>query len=257
MRSSRELINTSRDIKAIAQSNPRAFDLMNDDGIAAAVSRAAQKGIQAGNFGSITIPASELSSYKLSKEDREALQMFAQKYAQLTVQFRKAARVPGEGATTEREGDLYAQLGAMPTDTAKVIRLKSEFVELKGRYDQEVFKAWNKFSKNPENSYRDFLASDELDRVNEAYDKRLGEMRSANAELFRTAPKPDGKKPTTPAAPAATPAPAAAPKPTSAAPAAPGQPPRIKGESDPVFQNLKPGSLYIDVDGTVRTKKKE
>jgi hypothetical protein len=258
MRSSRELINTSRDIKAIAQSNPRAFDLMNDDGIAAAVSRAAQKGIQAGNFGSITIPASELASYKLSKEDREALQMFAQKYAQLTVQFRKAARVPGEGATTEREGDLYAQLGAMPTDTAKVIRLKSEFVELKGRYDQEVFKAWNKFSKNPENSYRDFLASDELNRVNEAYDKRLGEMRSANAELFRNAPKPDNKKPAAaPAAPPAPAAPAAAPKPTSAAPAAPGQPPRIKGANDPVFQNLKPGSLYIDVDGTVRTKKKE
>ena len=255
MRSSRELINTSRDIKAIAQSNPRAFDLMNDDGIAAAVSRAAQKGIQAGNFGSITIPASELSSYKLSKEDREALQMFAQKYAQLTVQFRKAARVPGEGATTEREGDLYAQLGAMPTDTAKVIRLKSEFVELKGRYDQEVFKAWNKFSKNPENSYRDFLASSELDRVNEAYDKRLGEMRNANAELFRNTPKPDGKKPTTPAAPAATPAPAAAPKPTSAPPTPSRQPPPIKGDNDPVFQNLKPGSLYIDVDGTVRKKK--
>lgn len=258
MRSSRELINTSRDIKQIAQSNPRAFDLMNDDGIAAAVSRAAQKGIQAGNFGSISIPSSELASYKLSKEDREALQMFAQKYAQLTVQFRKAARVPGEGATTEREGDLYAQLGAMPTDTAKVIRLKSEFVELKGRYDQEVFKAWNKFSKNPENSYRDFLASDELNRVNEAYDKRLGEMRSSNAELFRTAPKTDGKKPAAaPAAPSTPAAPAAAPKPTSAAPAAPGQPPRIKGANDPVFQNLKPGSLYIDVDGTVRTKKKE
>ncbi len=98
------------------------------------------------------------------------------------------------------------------------------------------------------------MASDELNRVNEAYDKRLGEMRSANAELFRNAPKPDDKKPAAPPAPAA---PAAAPKPTSAAPAAPGQPPRIKGANDPVFQNLKPGSLYIDVDGTVRTKKKE
>ena len=244
--SSRELINTARGMRELATSNKRAFDLMNDDGIAAAVMRSAQKGIQAGNFGSISIPSSELASYKLSKEDREALQMFAREYANLTVQFRKAARVPGEGATTEREGDLYAALGAMPTDTARVIRLKSEFIEMKGKYDQEVFKAWNRFSKNPENSYRDFLASDELNRINNAYDARLGQMQKANAELFRTAPK-DEKKPTAPAAPASKPA---AP---SATPTA--GPPRIKGKDDPVFKNVPAGGLYVDVDGTVRTKK--
>jgi hypothetical protein len=134
--------------------------------------------------------------------------------------------------------------------------LKSEFIEMRGRYDQEVFKAWNKFSKNPENSYRDFLASDQFQKINDAYDYRLGEMQKANAELLRPRGKED-KKPTAPAAPATPSAPSAAPKPTSDAPAAPGQPPRIKGANDPVFQNLKPGSLYIDVDGTVRTKKKE
>lgn len=247
--SSRELINTARGMRELATSNKRAFDLMNDDGIAAAVARSAQKGIQAGNFGSITIPASELASYKLSKEDREALQMFAREYANLTVQFRKAARVPGEGATTEREGDLYAALGAMPTDTARVIRLKSEFIEMKGRYDQEVFKAWNRFSKNPENSYRDFLASDELGRINDAYDARLGQMQKANAELFRTAPKgKEEKKPTTPAAPAASKPAAPAVTPTAG-------PPRIKGKDDPVYKNVPVDGLYIDVDGTVRKKK--
>lgn len=253
MRASRELINTSRDIRELATTNKRAFDLMNDDGIAAAVSRAAQKGIQAGNFGSISIPASDLASYKLSKEDREALQMFAQKYAQLTVQFRKAARVPGEGATTEREGDLYAQLGAMPTDTAKVIRLKSEFVELKGRYDQEVFKAWNKFSKNPENSYRDFLASEELQKINDAYDHRLGEMRSANSELFKPVKKTEGNKP---AATPATPAPAA-PKPQATPVKTPqassGIPPKV---GTPAYDRLPDGELFEDTDGTIRRKKK-
>jgi hypothetical protein len=246
MVASRELINSARDIKQIAQTNPRAFDLMNDDGIAAAVARAAQKGIQAGNFGSISIPASDLQSYKLSKEDREALQMFAQKYAQLTVQFRKAARVPGEGATTEREGDLYAQLGAMPSDTAKVIRLKSEFVELKGKYDQEVFKAWSKYSKNPDNSYRDFLGSEELERVNDAYDRRLGEMRNANSELFRAAPKPADKKPAPQQAPAAA-------KPASNAPAASGIPPRV---GTPAYNRLPEGQLFEDADGTIRRKPK-
>jgi hypothetical protein len=256
MTASRELINTARDMREIAKSNPRGFELMNDEGIAAAVKRAAEKGLTTPG-GSISIPSAELSSYKLSKEDREALQLFAQKYAQLTVQFRKAARVPGEGTTTEREGDLYAQLGAMPSDTSRVIRLKSEFVELKGKYDQEVFKAWNKFSKNPENSYRDFLASDELSRINDAYDTRLDQMRTANSELLR--PPVKAEKSAAPAAPAAprptAPTTPAAPKTQSTSVAPPGQPPRIKGANDPVFQNLQPGAMYIDVDGTVRKKK--
>lgn len=246
---SRELINTARGMRELATSNKRAFDLMNNDGIAAAVARSAQKGLQAGNLGSISIPASELASFNLSKEDREALQMFAREYANLTVQFRKAARVPGEGATTEREGDLYAALGAMPTDTARVIRLKSEFIEMKGKYDQEVFKAWNRFSKNPENSYRDFLASDELERINNAYDARLGQMQKANAEAFRTSSRgKDEKKP------AATATPAAPARPTSSAAPTAG-PPRIKGKDDPVYKNVPVDGLYIDVDGTVRKKK--
>ena len=265
MRSSRELVNTARDMKEIAKTNPRAFELMNDEGIAAAVKRAAEKGITTPG-GSISIPSTELSSYKLSKEDREALQMFAQKYAQLTVQFRKAARVPGEGATTEREGDLYAQLGAMPTDTPKVIRLKSEFVELKGKYDQEVFKAWNKFSKNPENSYRDFLGSDELGRVNEAYDRRLGEMRSANSELFRTPAK--AEKPAAPAASQRPAAPAARPATTSPRPAASGRAPGFDEEAPPAASGVPPkvgtpaynqlpeGKLFEDSDGTIRRKPK-
>lgn len=252
--SSRELINTARGMRELATSNKRAFDLMNDDGIAAAVARSAQKGIQAGNFGSISIPSSELASYKLSKEDREALQMFAREYANLTVQFRKAARVPGEGATTEREGDLYAALGAMPTDTARVIRLKSEFIELKGRYDQEVFKAWNKFSKNPENSYRDFLASDQFNRIADAYDARLGQIQKSNAELFRTSPR-EGAKPTTPAAPASRPQAAPAAAPASQPGRTPQGPPRIKSRDDVVFKNVPVGGLFVDVDGTVRTKK--
>ena len=153
--------------------------------------------------------------------------------------------MPGEGATTEREGDLYAALGAMPTDTARVIRLKSEFIELKGRYDQEVFKAWNKFSKNPENSYRDFLASDELARISDAYDARLGQIQKANAELFRTSPK-EPAKPTKPAS--------AAPAAKPASQATQG-PPRIKSKDDVVYKNVPVGGLYVDVDGTVRTKK--
>ncbi len=240
---SREFINTARGMNELATSNKRAFDLMNDDGVAQAVMRAAKQGVQAGNLGSISIPTDTLyQGVKLPKEDREALQLFAREYANLTVQFRKAARVPGEGATTEREGDLYAALGALPTDTARVIRMKSEFLELKGRYDQEVFKAWNRFSKNPDATFRDFLASDDLNKVKDAYDRRLGELQKANSAILGTVRKP-----------AEAPKPGAAPaRPQQAA--APGVPPK---KGTPAYNSLPEGGLFEDTDGTIRRKKKE
>jgi hypothetical protein len=244
---SREFINTARGMNELATSNKRAFDLMNDDGVAQAVMRAAKQGISAGNLGSISIPTDTLyQGVKLPKEDREALQMFAREYANLTVQFRKAARVPGEGATTEREGDLYAALGALPTDTARVIRMKAEFLELKGRYDQEVFKVWDKYSQNPDATFRGFLGSDDLNRVKDAYDRRLGELQKANSAILGTVRKPaEAPKPgAAPARPAATPA---------AAPAAAGVPPK---KGTPAYNNLPEGGLFEDTDGTIRRKPK-
>jgi len=206
-RLSRDTMNVAKDIRATAEANPRAFDLLNNPGIADAVKRAAERGITAGSLGNFSIPTRELETYRLDANDRQALQLMAQKLSQLTVQFRKSARAPGEGATTESEGRLYAELGALPSDTAKVIRLKMEALEEKAKFDQQVFKVWTKFSKNPENTYRDFLASGyeegtELNKVMQSYDSRLEKIRSANADLFRTAPKSEAA----PAAPSATPA---------------------------------------------------
>ena len=193
-RLARDTVNIAKDIRATAEANKTAFDLLNNPGIADAVKRAAERGITAGSFGNFSIPALELESYKLSNEDRQALQLLAQKTSQLTVQFRKSARAPGEGATTESEGRLYEQLGMLRSDTAAVIRLKMEALEEKGKFDQEVFKAWAKFSKNKNASYRDFLASgyeegSELNNIMESYDARLERIRRANADAFRTTPK--------------------------------------------------------------------
>jgi hypothetical protein len=210
-RLARDTVNIAKDIRATAESNKTAFDLLNNPGIADAVKRAAERGITAGSLGNFSIPARELESYKLSDADRQALQLMAQKMSQLTVQFRKSARAPGEGATTESEGRLYAELGALPSDTAAVIRLKMEALEEKAKFDQAVFRAWSKFSKDPSNTYRDFLSSgyeegSELNNIMESYDARLERIRRANADVFRTTPKA--------AAPAA-PSPAAQTKPSA------------------------------------------
>jgi hypothetical protein len=247
MKLARTNANIARDMKQYAISNPRAFELMQDATIKDAILRSAEKGIQAGNLGSISLPTRELSTYKLTQEDREALQLFMQKYAQLTVQSRKVFQ--GQGAVTEREGQLAAELEALPTDTARVIRVKSEALELRAEYDKQLFRAWNKFSKNPEATYRDFLASDEKSAIDDAYDQRLDQVRQANTELFGS------KKSKTPKASSAEPKAPESNTPAKPTRAGAGQPPRIKGDDDPVYKNLQAGDLYIAPDGTVKKKR--
>jgi hypothetical protein len=250
MQNARGLTNIAKDMTTYASSNPRAFQLLQDTTIKDAIFRAAEKGITTPG-GTIAFPARELETYKLSPQDREALQMFMQKYAELTVNFRKVARAPGEGATTESEGLLFSQLGALPSDTARVIILKSHALELKAEYDKQLFRAWNNYKRqNRDASYGDFLASDVKDTLDNQYDATLQKVRERNADLFG-GKRPAESKPSTPAAPAAPAAPANRP-PAASAPAGPV---RIKSKADEAFKKLPVGSVYIDVDGTVRKKK--
>ena len=69
-------------------------------------------------------------------------------------------------------------------------------------------------------------------------------MRKRNADILGTVKTP--KSEAKPAAPSATKV-----KETATAGK---QPPRITGDNDPVYINLKPGDLYIAPDGTVKTK---
>jgi hypothetical protein len=247
MEKARGLTNIAKDMTTFATSNPRAFQLLQDTTIKDAIMRAAEKGITTPG-GTIAFPARELETYKLSPQDREALQMFMQKYAELTVNFRKVARAPGEGATTESEGLLFSQLGALPSDTARVIILKSHALELKAEYDKQLFRAWNKFKgQNKDSSYGDFLASDAKETLDNQYDATLQKVRERNADLFGGTRRRESA-PATPAAPAA---PASRP-PASSAPAGPV---RIRSKQDEAFKKLPVGGVYVDVDGTVRRKK--
>jgi hypothetical protein len=253
MNNARNLTNIAKDMTAYASSNPRAFQLLQDTTIKDAIFRAAEKGITTPG-GSIAFPARELETYKLKPEDREALQMFMQKYAELTVNFRKVARAPGEGATTESEGLLFSQLGALPSDTARVIILKSHALELKAEYDKQLFRAWGNYKRqNKDASYGDFLGSDVKETLDNQYDSTLQKVRERNADLFGGTRRREST-PANPAAPAAPAAPANRP-PAQSAPTAPAGPVRIKSKTDEAFKNLKPGAVYIDVDGTVKRKK--
>lgn len=197
-----EAFNTrliAQDLKSYATSNPRAFQLMQSADIKDSVLRTVEAGLQAGQFGSFSVPVRIIQQYKLNDADIEALQMFMARQAELTVQFRKSARAPGEGATTESEGRLFASLGVLPSDSSRVIRLKSEFLERRADFDEEVARAWVNYSSVPGNSYNKFLFSPELKEIKAKYEQMFKQMRESNADLLRTAPKAaaPGDKPLT------------------------------------------------------------
>jgi hypothetical protein len=177
------------DMSAYADSNPRAFQLMQTATLKDAVLRSIEKGGAPLNISPRTI-----LEYKLQDKDIEALQMYAQKSAQLTVELRKASRAPGEGATTESEGRLYAQVEALPSDTARVIGLKSELLALRTDYDKAAATLWVEWrDQNPGKSFDKFrLSSDEFKTLRKSYDSTLEAVRKANTDLLSTkAPKPE------------------------------------------------------------------
>jgi len=182
------------DMSAYSESNPRVFQLMQTATLKDAILRSAEK------MGApLNIDPRIILQYKLTDKDIEAMQMFAQKSAQLTVELRRSSRVPGEGATSESEGKLYSQVEALPSDTARVIGLKSELLALRTDYDKAAATLWVDWrEQNPGKSFDKFrLSSDEFKTLRKSYDSTLEAVRKANTDLLRSAPPAAGAAPST------------------------------------------------------------
>ena len=184
------------DMAAWSNSNPRVFQLMQTATLKDSILRAAEK------VGApLNIEPRIISQYKLTNNDIEAMQMFAQKSAQLTVEMRKTSRTPGEGATDQAEGRLYATVEALPTDTARVIGLKSELLALRTDYDKAAATLWVDWrDANPGKSFDKFrLGSDEFKTLRKSYDSTLEAVRKANTDLLgskapaASSPAPSGQ----------------------------------------------------------------
>jgi len=114
---------TANDMISYVKANPEVFNLLNTGKVKDVVMQALGAGIQTPS-GSISLPVQQLKKLGLNDDQISTLQMFAQSAAQLNVQFRKTMQ--GQGQITEKESELAAQLGAMPSDSDVVIRMKSE-----------------------------------------------------------------------------------------------------------------------------------
>jgi hypothetical protein len=206
--------NLAKDMNSFAKSNPRIFDLLQSPDILDRVVKFGEQGIKFGQFGSFSIPATVLAQNKylgITQGDLDALQMFAQANAKLTVELRKQSRSPGEGSTTESEGTLYATVEALPSNSSRVILLKNDLLELRSDFNEQAAKLWVEYSeKNPGKSFDSFrLHSQDFKELRSAYDKALDVRRKVTAEILGDKPK-EGTKPAAPQSAAPTAAPTAA-----------------------------------------------
>ena len=215
-------MNTADDMIGYAKNNPKILEAMNQPGIFGAVKRAAEQGIKFGDF-SVSVPAKTLSEANLTYNDLAALQIFAQKYAELQNRGRQLTRTPGEGSTSDYETKLLGSIYALPTDSQRAVILKSDALKLQSIFDEDRFKLWNEKSKQSGYTYNDFLVDNDYKRLKGEYRKTLDRVREENLDLLT--PKKKEKPPTSSArvtpAPSAPPAPAPAPAPTTAPAPAP------------------------------------
>lgn len=250
-----ENTNIAKEMIGYARNNPLVFDLMNRPGLAGAVSRAVQEGINVGNF-NINLPAATIKQYELSANDLTALQMFMQKSAMLQTRGRQLNRTPGEGSMSDYETRLLSGIYALPSDSQRAIILKSDALILQGMFDENRFKLWNQKSKQPGYTYNDFLVDDDFKALKENYRKTLERVREENLDLL--SPKKKEKPAAAPAAPAASaparPASAPAPAPAASAPARPASAPAATSlpSSDP---SVPPGYIRDKNTGVIRKKR--
>ena len=234
-RNSINMESLATDVLSLTDSNAKAFNLMQNATVRDAVLRAVEQGADVGvgpmsvriNL-PVRVALQGNKEYQLTKDDIAALQLFQQKQSAITAEMRKMARTPGEGATDRAEGQLYAAIGILPTDSAKVLALKSEAMIQRARYDARAAELWSQFQDdNPNRSFTYFQSNNpEFRELQKNYVRTLNDMREKNADTLRSPKnKPASETPPASAPPASKPA--SAPAPTAPAPAAsaPSQPP--------------------------------
>lgn len=187
---------TAQDMISYAKNNPEVFRLLNTGGTRDVIMRAMGAGITTPG-GSISLPVNELKKLKLTDAEIDTLQMFAQSAAQLNIQFRKTMQ--GQGQITEKESQLAAELGAMASDSDVVIRLKSELLMERSKFDDQAYGKWLEYRKTGK-SYDEYLHSTEYKDLKSEYSDVLKTLRESNADLLKKRPRTS-----TAAAPTGTP----------------------------------------------------
>jgi hypothetical protein len=193
--------NTWKNLQSVATSNPKIFDALKDPSIQDALLRTAKAGVST-PWGAISIDPTDLTNAvknytdktgkKLTSNDLVAYNLALQDMAKLVVQERRLSK--GEGAISDKETDLFAKLGAMPSDSSTTIRLKAELAIERANAVEKIGKAFYKFKKDTGGNYDAFVNESPIyQKIKDNYDNRLEQIRQSNARFLGGAPLGESK----------------------------------------------------------------
>jgi hypothetical protein len=198
----------AQEASSIAKAAAPAFKLLmnKDDQFRTefdAYMQMAKTGAQAGQFGSFSIPADVIERNRLTTEQIQALQKFAQIESQFTL-FNRRLWLKGQGAVSNGENAVAQQLGPQSGDRPEVIQMKAQAIERKADFDEKTFNAFEKYlQENPGSGFSRFIAqSPEFKALKTDYLADLKAMRESNARYFSGQKAPTAPVPAQ--APAAT-----------------------------------------------------
>jgi len=173
-----ELKQAIDDLASIAKSNRKVFGLLQGKGYVKAIARAVDDGSNSVKLGTI-------AQGKLSEDDLLALQDAANAEARMRSIMRKAARVPGEGATSDLETRMQAALALTTSMRPEIVRIRGEVMRERAMYDEKVFELWSKFKKEKQGYFQEFVnESNEFKDLKKNYESRLENIRRDNAKFF-------------------------------------------------------------------------
>jgi hypothetical protein len=183
-----ELKQAIDDLSSIAKSNPKVFGLLQGPGYVKAIARAVDEG-------SNSVKLGKIAEGKLSREDLLALQDAANAEARMRNIIRKAARVPGEGATSDLETRMQAALALTTSMSPEIVRIRGEVMRERAMYDEKVFELWSKFKKEKQGYFQEFVnESNEFKNLKKNYESRLENIRRDNAKFFGGSSKAPASK---------------------------------------------------------------
>jgi hypothetical protein len=129
---STDLMSAAKRMIEIIDAQPDAFRLLSDPGIAKAVGRAAEEGISFGRF-NVSLPVGTLFGGSLSKNQLNALNLYAQQLAIAKQANRAMVRIPGEGETSNLETNLSNAVLDIKNATPEALKFINEFTILRAR----------------------------------------------------------------------------------------------------------------------------
>lgn len=174
--SSRSTIASTIRLQKLLDASPTAFGIFSNPTLASAFAKLIQEGIQTPkgsfNFGGFE-EAVLRAMPRIKKQDLDNYRRAVAELAEIELGYTQTY-MKGQGAITEGERKIVGTLGGKVSDSAPMIRSRSELIQARAQYEVDAVNAFRRWQdKNPGKSYLEFeRKSDELKDLKNKLDKK-------------------------------------------------------------------------------------